>query len=128
MATQDGKETFQLTTSKGIITALLVLLAGGGVGASAVGLSYGRDQTSQPTPWLSRAETQGLADKAEAEAVAAASVECDAKMAKLEARLQKIEETVNKIGVDVATISATLPYLARGNFSTEPAKSKRITP
>ena len=74
MATQDGKETFQLTTSKGIITALLVLLAGGGVGASAVGLSYGRDQTSQPTRWLSRAETQGLADKAEAEAVAAAYV------------------------------------------------------
>lgn len=63
----ESSESLVVKGPKGIITFILVLIAGGGLGASAVGLSNGRDSTVQPTPWLSRAEAEGLASKAVSE-------------------------------------------------------------
>ncbi len=68
----ESSESLVVKGPKGIVTFLLVLVAGGGIGASAIGLSSGRDATVQPTPWLSRAEAEGLASKAANDSAAAA--------------------------------------------------------
>ena len=68
----ESSESLVVKGPKGIITFLLVLAAGGGIGASAIGLSNGRDATVQPTPWLSRSEAEGLAAKAANESAVAA--------------------------------------------------------
>ncbi len=70
--TPESSESLTVKGPKGIITFVLVLIAGGGLGASAVGLSNGRDATVQPTPWLSRAEAEGLASKAANDSAVAA--------------------------------------------------------
>ena len=114
-------EQIRVSTSKGLMTSILILLAGGGIGASAVGVGYGRDTTSQPTPWMSSKEIQGVVDAKASETLVRANIDCDAKVAKLEVKLAKIEETVAQISLDVATISATLPYLARGSATFTPA-------
>jgi hypothetical protein len=68
----ESSESLVVKGPKGIVTFLLVLVAGGGIGASAIGLSNGRDATVQPTPWLSRAEAEGVAAKAANDSAAAA--------------------------------------------------------
>lgn len=113
----ESSESLVVKGPKGIITFILVLIAGGGLGASAVGLSNGRDTTVQPTPWLSRAETEGLAAKAASDASEAASKEiaaanaatlaaCTVRMNEQIAALSKRLEKLDAIAEDVAALRA----------------------
>jgi hypothetical protein len=113
----DDQESLSIKGSRSIIQGLLVLFAGGGIGASAIGLSQGRDATVQPTPWLSRAETEGLASKAASEAREAASKQiaeanaatlaaCTARMNATYESLTRRLDKLDQVAEDVAALRA----------------------
>jgi hypothetical protein len=121
----ESSESLVVKGPKGIVTFLLVLVAGGGIGASAIGLSSGRDATVQPTPWLSRAETEGLAAKAASDASEAASKEIAAAnaatlaacTANLNAALAAVNQKLAKldqVAEDVAALRAISRVPVRG--------------
>lgn len=99
----DGQEVVQVKGSKGLLSMLAVLLAGGGIGATAVGTATGRDGTEMPTPYLSRTEVEKLAtekaNRAEERGIAAANAYTAAEIAATrEACDKRLAETVDRIG------------------------------
>jgi uncharacterized protein HemX len=113
----DDHESLSIKGSRSIIQGLLILAAGGGIGASAIGFSQGRDATVQPTPWLSRSETEGVASKAASEARHAASEEikaanaatladCTARMNATYESLTKRLDKLDQVAEDVAALRA----------------------
>ena len=111
------EESLSIKGSRSIIQGLLILAAGGGIGASAVGFSQGRDATVQPTPWLSRSETEGFASRAASEARLAASEEikaanaatlaaCTARLHENMAALDKRLDKLDQVAEDVAALRA----------------------
>jgi hypothetical protein len=99
----EPQEVVQVKGSKGLISMLVVLLAGGGIGATAVGTATGRDGTEIPTPYLSRTEVEKLAtekaNRAEERGIAAANAYTAAEIAAIrEACDKRLAETVDRIG------------------------------
>lgn len=120
----EQSESLQVKGSKGLIALVLsTLLAGGGIGASAVGLGTGRDATSAPMPYLSRAEIEQVAlvkaERAEERANAAAAAAlarseaatkeaCDKQLKDEIAKLNKRLDKIDQIAEDLAALRATI--------------------
>ena len=123
----DTTESLAIKGSKGLIVAVITaLLAGGGLGASAVGAGVGRDATAMPTPYLSRTEIESVASKAadraeeRASAVAmtaAARAEAAAKQAcdtRLEAEIGKLNKRLDKIDQIAEDLAGLRALVSRG--------------
>lgn len=99
----EATETVSVKGSKGLISMLLVLVAGGGIGATAVGTATGREATEIPTPYLSRTEVEGVASerasRAEERASAAAKAYTATEVALAkEACEKRLSDSLDKIG------------------------------
>ena len=113
----EPQEIVQVKGSKGLISMLVVLLAGGGIGATAVSTATGRDGTEIPTPYLSRTEVEKLAaekaNRAEERGIAAANAYTAAEIAAIrEACDKRLAETVDRIGHKLDKLDAIAEHVA----------------
>jgi predicted NBD/HSP70 family sugar kinase len=117
------QESVQVKGSKGIVMGMLMLLAGGGVGATAVSQATGRESTEVPTPYLSRSEVEaiasGRADRAQERAsadakaytateVAAAREACDKRLTETVDRIGRKLDRLDQIAEDVALLKGAI--------------------
>lgn len=119
----DAQETVQVKGTKGVVMGLLALMAGGGIGATAVGSASGRDATELPTPYLSRVEVEGVAgeraNRAEERAIAhskafaaaevvAAKEACDKRLTDSLGKLDRKLDKLDQIAEDVALLKGAI--------------------
>jgi hypothetical protein len=122
MAGEAG-ESFSIKGPKGITAMILIGLAGGGIGATGVGIASGRDATEAPMPYLSRTEVETIAaqraDRAEERAKAVAMTEsgaalatakegCERRLAEEMAKITRKLEKLDDIATDVAVLRGAM--------------------
>lgn len=124
MAGATSNEQLALTAPKGIIAVVVALLLGGGVGAGVAGVSQGRTATEAAMPWLTRAEVVEVATAAEGRArnytdaaiskhadisrreLESAQNRTNATLGRIEARLDAMATSVERVSQDVAVLKA----------------------
>jgi hypothetical protein len=119
----EAGESFSIKGPRGITAMILIGLAGGGIGATGVGIAGGRDATEPPLPFLSRAEIETIAaqkaDRAEERAKAVAVTEsgaalatakegCERRLAEEMAKITRKLEKLDDIATDVAVLRGAM--------------------